>query len=125
MNTQRKNSAVKKFTAEKESGKSKDEVLELINSDEKQYSSDEAVEILVSVFSEDEKDNGQEKNKSKNPAKGVVYFVEWDVKIDKGVATKLKVSRPVVKISQEEADTLNHGIEKGGNTYGKMYYLPE
>lgn len=61
------------------------------------------------------------------------YFVEYDVQITKTVKDgrttngyeKLKVSRPCVKISEEEAETLNAGILDGGNTYAKMYFKPE
>lgn len=63
--------------------------------------------------------------KATKPAEGVAYYEEWDVKISGGQAQKLTVSRPVVKITEEEAETLNAGVESGGNTYGKMYFLPE
>lgn len=122
MNAQRKNSAVKKYTAEKVAGKSKEEVLQLINDDEKQYTSEEAVEILEAVFSEELADKKPTKKASKSD---VVHYQEWDVEITGGKAEKLKISRPVVKITEEEANMLNHGVEKGGNTHAKMYFLPE
>lgn len=62
------------------------------------------------------------------------HYEEWDVRItakqDENKKTtyeyeKLKVSRPVVKISEEEAEVLNRGVLTGGNTYAKMYFLPE
>lgn len=62
--------------------------------------------------------------------KGPVYQ-EWDVQIktskDENGKTqysyeKLKISRPVVKISEDEAAILNEGVLKGGNNYAKMYF---
>lgn len=62
--------------------------------------------------------------------KGPVYQ-EWDVQIktskDENGKTqysyeKLKISRPAVKISEEEAAILNEGVLKGGNNYAKMYF---
>ena len=61
---------------------------------------------------------------------GPVYQ-EWDVQIsitkDGNGKTqysyeKLKISRKAVKITDEEAETLNHGVLTGGNTYAKMYF---
>jgi len=62
------------------------------------------------------------------------HYQEWDVKInakqDKDGKTiheaeKLKVSRPCVKITDEQAEILNHGVLTGGNSYAKMYYKEE
>jgi multidrug efflux pump subunit AcrB len=56
---------------------------------------------------------------------GKKEYQEWEVKINGGKAEKLKVSRQKVKITDEQADILNQGVETGGNTYAKMYFLPE
>lgn len=53
------------------------------------------------------------------------HFQEWECKIVNGKAEKLKVTRAVVKITEEEAASLNKGVEEGGNSYGKMYFRPE
>lgn len=57
------------------------------------------------------------------------HFEEWEVKIanstDGPRAEKLKLKRKCVKITEEQAETLNAGILKGGNTYAKMYFRPE
>ena len=50
------------------------------------------------------------------------HYQEWDVKVEKGEAVKLKISRQCVKITDEQAETLNHGRLSGGNTYVKMYF---
>jgi hypothetical protein len=52
-------------------------------------------------------------------------FQEWDVKVTKGSAEKLKIKRGCVKITEEQAEILNTGILSGSNTYGVMYFLPE
>lgn len=57
------------------------------------------------------------------------YFEEWECKItnsqDGAKFEKLKIKRKCVKITEEQAETLNAGILKGGNTYAKMYFRPE
>lgn len=61
------------------------------------------------------------------------HYQEWEVKIaatKKGeqtvyTAEKLKLVRPCVKISDQEAEVLNSGVLTGGNTYAKMYYKAE
>ncbi len=50
------------------------------------------------------------------------HFAEWECKIKNGEAEKLKLRRPCVKISAEEAETLNAGVLGGLNTYGLMYF---
>ncbi len=72
-------------------------------------------------------DNDQQRsNQNDKPSK---HYQEWEVKITRTpegpVAEKLKVLRPVVKITDEQAETLNAGRLEGGNTYTQMYYLPE
>lgn len=52
----------------------------------------------------------------------VTTYAEWDVKITGSEFEKLKISRPRIVISDEEAETLNTGILTGGNTYAKMYF---
>ena len=56
---------------------------------------------------------------------GTPHYQEWEVKVTKGEPEKIKIVRPVVKISEEEAGILNKGVLQGGNTYAKMYFLPE
>ena len=99
-------------------GTTKEEVIEFLATEEKVESQEDKDELLEELFPS---------QKGSEPAKKPVkhHYEEWDVKVSGGKAEKLKVSRPVVKISEEEADTLNAGILTGGNTYAKMYFLPE
>ena len=72
------------------------------------------------------------------PAKGdepaQQYFSEVEVKItrvpkeDGGSEVKierLRTARKKVGITQEEADTLNAGVQNGDNTYASMYFPAE
>ena len=56
-------------------------------------------------------------------------YDEWECKItnteDGPVEEKLKKIRSNVKISDEQAEILNTGVLKGGNTYGRMYFPAE
>lgn len=52
-------------------------------------------------------------------------YQEWEVKIDRQQAEKIKISRKSVKITEEEAEILNRGVLTGGNTFAKMYFKPE
>lgn len=77
-------------------------------------------------------DENQEVKKSE-----IIHFEEWDVQVivtkdgegDNAKPTyraeKLKLSRKCVKITEEEADALNHGRLTGGNTYVKMFFKSE
>jgi hypothetical protein len=57
---------------------------------------------------------------------GKKNYQEWEVKIEKGRAEKLKINRHCVKITDDQAAVLNEGVVKGpNNTYAKMYFLPE
>jgi len=131
MNHMRLQSALKNYADKK--GLEKDELIELLNADEKQYTSDEVVEIVAALQDStnpgsNSGDNGEDKATPEGE-----YFEEWDVQIiakqegDKVVneAKKLTISRPIVKITEFEAETLNEGVLTGGNTYAKMYFLPE
>lgn len=62
------------------------------------------------------------------------HFQEWRVEIHteqkdgKTVkrSEKLKLMRPVVKITEDHAEVLNRGVIDGpGNKYALMYFLPE
>lgn len=65
------------------------------------------------------------------PVKGKAapHYERWAVQIhktDKGPkAEKLKIRQACVKITEDEAATLNHGVLHGGNSYAEMYFLPE
>lgn len=52
------------------------------------------------------------------------YFEEWEVKITRNKAEKLKLARPRVKITEDQAAMLNDGRLYGGNTYTQLYYSP-
>jgi hypothetical protein len=53
------------------------------------------------------------------------YYQEWRVDIKNGKAEKLKIVRPVVKITDQEANTLNEGVLSGFSTAPIMYFKPE
>lgn len=53
------------------------------------------------------------------------HYQEWLVAIKDKKAEKLKCIRECVKITDEEAETLNAGILEGSNTQAKMYFKPE
>lgn len=116
--------AVKKYSAVLE-GKSREEMLEILLADE--YSEADAGEVLDALFAGPKEPSTSNKKERKGDGQG--HYQEWEVKIvnkdGKYVAEKLKVLREVVKITEEEAEILNTGVLEGGNTYGKMYYLPE
>jgi hypothetical protein len=65
------------------------------------------------------------KEKKENNPFGKQPYQEWEVKIENGVVEKLKISRPLVKITEDQANILNTGVIEGSNTYAKMYFLPE
>jgi len=101
-----------------EHGTTKEEIIDFLATEEKAETQEDKDELLAELF--------PEKGSEKKVIKAVKpHYEEWDVKVAGGKAEKLKISRPVVKISEEEADTLNAGILTGGNTYAKMYFLPE
>ena len=53
-------------------------------------------------------------------------YEEWRVEIINKKAEKLKLIRPVVKITEDQAEILNRGVIDGpGNKYALMYFLPE
>jgi hypothetical protein len=64
-----------------------------------------------------------QQDSEQQPSSG--HYQEWDCKIEKGQCEKLKISREVVKITDEEAETLNAGRLTGGNNYVKMYFKVE
>lgn len=125
MNAQRKKAAVTKYVALKDSGKNKEELLELINADEKKYTPDEVLEIIGEVLAEKKQGSTPPPSKKKKADVEGEYYEEWDVQISGGKYKKLTISRPVVKITEEEAENLNKGVVEGGNAYAKMYFLPE
>ncbi len=56
------------------------------------------------------------------------HFEEWQVAIKQTKEgpqhEKLRVLRKTVKITEEEAATLNNGVLLGGNNFAKMYFKP-
>lgn len=84
---------------------------------------------VVSEFDDEQVQETTKPAKADKPKKQVEYFEEWTCQINmvdgKNVADKLKLKRKCVKISQQQADTLNHGRLTGGNTYADMYFRPE
>lgn len=136
MNAKRKQSAVKKYTELlTENEMTNEEILTAIQDDEKAYPADEVQEIFEAVIGSTIPISGSikwEKSPIKMAKQNPVdsfgskkHYQEWDVKISTGNYDKLKIVRPVVKITEDQAETLNEGVLHGGNTYAKMYFLPE
>ena len=117
MNANRKAAALKNYRPIFE--QMDDTIIEALKAGKENYTNEEIAEILEAL-GEDQYD-APDATEVEKP----VHFQEWEVKIDKKVAEKLKISRPCVKISDEEAETLNAGILDGPNTYAKMYFKPE
>jgi hypothetical protein len=69
------------------------------------------------------------KKKNETPSAGSEangHYEEWMVEVKpKGKYEKLKLVRSCVKISEEEAETLNAGVLNGGNSHVNMYFKPE
>lgn len=124
MNAKRKKAALKVFS-ELPAETTKEEMKKIILADANGYTEDEANEIIEALesYKGEEEPGSEEESVSKAPKK--VHYQEWDVKISNGKAEKLKIKRPVVKISESEAEILNAGALQGGSQYAVMYYMPE
>ena len=131
MNAQRKKSAVNKYGPQKEL--SKEELIELLNSDEKNYTSEEVVEILEAIaeFEPDQQNNqGKEKpntgsNKKFEEWKVIPEYKEITDAMDKVIGRKLvgfkkDAQAPIrtTSITQERADLLNSQSE---NTLVRLF----
>ena len=136
MNAQRKKAAVAAYAHLLTEGKSNNDIMDAISEDEKNYTAEEINEIVAAITApqkgqEDEKETPKEEKKPKK----VLFFEEHrvEIKISKDEnsdkitrsAEKLKLTRPCVKITKEEADILNEGVLNGPNTFGFMYFRPE
>lgn len=118
MNTQRKNAAVKKYGA---LNLPKEELVEQLNSDEKNYTSDEVVEILEAM------ESYQAPEEKEKPKGNNVKYEEWKVKalykditdgLDKVIGRKLTgfekdAQKPIrtTTISPDRAELLNTQAE--------------
>lgn len=127
MNFKRKEAAIKKY-----GNTPLPELEPALQADASNYEADEIKEIIQAITEQNNEQTppetkGSEGHKpkpeeSKSAKKG---FVEWEVKITAGEYEKMKISRPCVKITEQEAETLNAGVLNGGNNYAKMYFKPE
>jgi len=52
-------------------------------------------------------------------------FAEWKCEIASGKPEKLKIVRPCVKITKDEADTLNEGRIGSGNKIVNLFFANE
>lgn len=84
----------------------------------------------------DQSGTDQKAAKAKNQSEsgvGTEVFEEWECKIipktEDGKTTfgfeKMKLRRPAVKITENEANVLNEGVLNGKNTLVMMYFKPE
>jgi len=60
----------------------------------------------------------------KEPVKERPHYEEWYVRIKSGQVEKMKMKRPRVLISDEQAAILNEGTVNGFSTEPTMYYQP-
>lgn len=131
MNAQRKKSAVTKYTPQKEQGLTPEELTNLLTQDEKGYTTDEINEIVEAIFNSPGTGEAAPGKKATTGS----HHEEWrceiklttqDGKVTGRAAEKVKMLRPCVKISDEEADTLNHGaLHSPRQDYVLMYFKPE
>jgi N-methylhydantoinase B/oxoprolinase/acetone carboxylase alpha subunit len=129
------NHMVKKSAVKKYSETPKDQLRAAISADEKGYSAEEIDEIITAlggdVWVEESGAVTEEQfNKLQPSVTGITtkhkWYEEWKVEIKQGgkVVDKLKMTRPCVKISEEQAEILNEGRRYGGNTITEMYFKP-
>jgi hypothetical protein len=115
-----KKAAVNKYSALYTDGKTAEEIKAAIRADEKGFSPAEVDEIYFAVAGDEE----EAPIKKERP-----HYEEWECKITmvdkKPVYEKLKLRRPRVLISEEQAEILNEGVLHGSNTLAHMYFLPE
>jgi hypothetical protein len=53
------------------------------------------------------------------------HYQEWTCRVTGGKAEKLKMTRPRVMITDQQAEILNEGVLNGNNKYAQMYFRPE
>jgi hypothetical protein len=125
MNARQKQAVQKKYKADAD-GKNREEFVQFLVD---QASTElEAEEIANVLFAEPE----ETKSKSKAVKAETTgdHYQEWNCRVLTGEdgsksAKKVELLREVVKITDVEADTLNHGRLHGGNSYAVMYFKAE
>lgn len=130
MNVKRKEAAVKKFTPLFAQGLSPEELTNLIGQDEKGYSADEVVEIAAAITGGAPQRAVSNAKSIQKKSEAAIGYEEWrcEIKVEEGKrrAEKVKKIRPCVKISDEEAETLNNGaLNSPRQDYVLMYFKPE
>jgi hypothetical protein len=140
MNVKRKQAAVNKYAPMLQQGVTLEELDVLLGNDEKNYSADEITEIrtalIGSAAEQPVKPASKLAAKPVEIKKPVVGYEEWrcEIKVDRDgdgkiinrKAEKVKLLRPNVKITEQEADTLNNGaLHSPRQDYVLMYFKPE
>lgn len=131
MNVKRKEAAVKKFAPLFEKGLTLEELTDMIGKDEKEYTTDEATEIAAAITGGvTDSTNVSKPVGQKKKAVEAVGYQEWrcEIKVEDGKrrAEKVKLLRPCVKITDDEAETLNNGaLNSPRQDYVLMYFKPE
>jgi len=130
MNVKRKQAAVTKYSPLVEQGTSFEEIGNLLAQDEKGYTVAEINEIRQSLFVS--VPAGPE---AKTKTEKIGHYEEWrceikliveDGKTADRIPEKVKLVRKCVKISDEEAETLNYGaLHTPRQDYVLMYFKPE
>jgi hypothetical protein len=120
MNQNAKKAAVKRLGEAVLAASSKEEACAIIEADEKGFPSEEVNEIYYTIIGESKQSEVKGNAKPKP-----IHYEEWQCEINNGQADKLKIIRPCVKITDLEAESLNHGQIHGGNKYAKLYFKPE
>jgi hypothetical protein len=138
MNIKRKEAAVKKYRPMLNQGVTVEELGNLLAQDEKNYTLEEQNELRQAIIG-DESEKPAAQTPPAPPApkakkSEVVGFEEWrcEVKVSgegnnvRKEVEKVKRLRANVKITDEEAETLNRGAKDSPRTdYVIMYFKPE
>lgn len=126
MNVKRKQAAVNKYAPMYISGVTVEELGNLLADDEKQYTADEINEIRAAIVEgQTEKAPAEKQTKAKTEEKKPIMYEQWRMELVNGKLEKLKMLRSNVKITEEEADTLNAGAESPGAVNPIMYLKQE
>jgi len=125
MNVKRKEAAVKKYAPMFNQGVTVEELGNLLGQDEKAYTAEEINEIRAAIIGNTEAPAASIAPETKKEAKEVVTYEEWRMERVGDSLQKLKLVRKGIKITDEEAETLNAGAKSPGAVNPIMYFKTE
>lgn len=109
-----------KAAVEKYASVSAEELTAALQADDKNYTAEEIQEITAALS---KPTPPVETPKVEDNPFGKKHYQEWRVEMVGGKPSKLKIMRERVMITDEQAATLNEGVEEGKlNQYAVMYY---